>query len=105
MSVDGIKSADLAKELGVKATDVVTAVARLRVAEYKKGTTNIKLSDDEAVKIRNLFAPKAPAKTVAIVEEAPPQPVKNEIKPEKRKEAVPHTESVAEKEIHPAKVK
>ena len=76
MSVDGIKSADLAKELGVKATDVVTAVARLRVSEYKKGTTNIKLSDEEAVKIRNLFAPKAPAKTVAIVEEAPPQPGK-----------------------------
>jgi translation initiation factor IF-2 len=99
MSVDGIKSADLAKELGVKATDVVTAVARLRVAEYKKGTTNIKLSDEEAVKIRNLFAPKAPAKAVAIVEEAPPQPIKHDIKPEKRKETGP------EKGIYPAKVK
>lgn len=110
MSADGIKSADLARELEVKATDVVTAVARLRGAEYKKGTTNIKLSDEEAEQIRNLFAPKKPKKAVEKVKEAHPKPtVKPEIKPEAKhepkKEAVPHKEKKPEREPHAIKAK
>ena len=70
MSADGIKSAELAKELGVKATDVVTAVAKLRGAEYKKGTTNIKLSDEEVKKIRNVFVTSKSAQAVEKVTEA-----------------------------------
>ncbi|MGO9378345.1 MAG: translation initiation factor IF-2 [Dissulfurispiraceae bacterium] len=110
MSADGIKSVDLAKELGVKATDVVTAVARLRGADYKKGTTNIKLSDEEAGKIRNLFTSKAPvkerpAKAAAKGEGAPIHSVKHELKPEIRSEAAPHTDGRTDKEIPPSKVK
>lgn len=52
-----IKSAELAKELGVKATDVVKELGKLRGAEYKKSTTNVKLSAGEAEKIRERFKP------------------------------------------------
>ncbi len=57
MSDKEIKSAELAKELGVKATDVVKELGKLRDAEYKKGTTNVKLSAGEAEKIRERFKP------------------------------------------------
>lgn len=58
MSSGDIKSTELAKELGIKATDVVREVGRLRNIELKKGTTNIKLSADEADKIREIFGKK-----------------------------------------------
>ncbi len=96
MSVEGIKSAELAKELGVKSTDVAMAVARLRGAEYKKGTTNIKLSEEEAAKIRTLFAPKKPEKAAGKPVEAPQQPAKQEAKPEMKKEAAPQKEKKPE---------
>ncbi len=101
MSADGIKSAELAKELGVKATDVVTAVAKLRGAEYKKGTTNIKLSDEEVQKIRNVFVTSKPAQAGEKVTEAYPKPIKQEIK----KEIVSRKEKKPEREIPTIKVK
>ena len=101
MSVDGIKSAELAKELGVKATDVVTAVAQLRGAEYKKGTTNIKLSDQEVLKIRDLFTPK---KTMRPAEKIAAKQPKAPAKPEISKDA-PRREKRPEKEIPAAKIK
>ena len=101
MSADGIKSAELAKELGVKATDVVTAVAKLRGAEYKKGTTNIKLSDEEVKKIRNVFVTSKSAQAVEKVTEAHPKPIKQEIK----KEVVSPKEKKPEREIPTIKVK
>lgn len=52
-----IKSTELAKELGIKATDVVKELGKLRGAEYKKSTTNVKLSVQEADKIREIFKP------------------------------------------------
>ncbi|NTU43073.1 MAG: translation initiation factor IF-2, partial [Nitrospirales bacterium] len=56
MPVNEIKSTDLAKDLGVKSTDVVKELGRIRGAEYKKGTTNLKLTAEEAEKIREIFA-------------------------------------------------
>ncbi|MFA5353352.1 MAG: translation initiation factor IF-2 [Thermodesulfovibrionales bacterium] len=56
MPVTEIKSTDLAKDLGVKATDVVRELGKIRGAEYKKGTTNLKLTMEEAKKIRGIFA-------------------------------------------------
>ncbi|HMK61441.1 MAG TPA: translation initiation factor IF-2 [Dissulfurispiraceae bacterium] len=102
MSADGIKSTDLARELGVKATDIVTAVARLRGTEYKKGTTNIKLSDDEAAQVRNIVVPKPSEKDkVAAVkrqaEEVKKETVKQVVKREAKKEVAP------QKEIKPGK--
>lgn len=55
MSDKEIKSADMAKELGVKATDVVKELGKIRNIEYKKGTTNVKLSAEEAEKVREMF--------------------------------------------------
>lgn len=55
MSRAELKSAELAKELGVKATEVVSALAKIRNTEFKKGTTNIKITTSEAEQIRELF--------------------------------------------------
>ncbi|HMK55903.1 MAG TPA: translation initiation factor IF-2 [Dissulfurispiraceae bacterium] len=103
MSAEGIKSTDLARELSVKATDIVTAVARLRGAEYKKGTTNIKLSGEEADKIRNMFALKSSGKEKpATVEhkggEGQKEAVRPDIKREVRKEPAPQRERKTGKE-------
>jgi len=51
-----IKSTELAKELGIKSTDVVRELGKIRGVEIKKGTTLIKLSDKEADKIRQIFS-------------------------------------------------
>jgi translation initiation factor IF-2 len=73
MSADGIKSADLAKELGIKASDIAMEVARFRGLEYKKGATNIKVSEEEAEKLRRHFAAEAARKAA---EPQKPEPVK-----------------------------
>jgi translation initiation factor IF-2 len=70
-----IKSTELAKELGVKATDVVKELGKLRDTEYKKGTTNVKLGVEEAEKIKAIFKPEKAAKPgekAAPVKEAKP---------------------------------
>jgi translation initiation factor IF-2 len=82
MSDNEIKSTDLAKELGVKATDVVKELGKIRKIEYKKGTTNVKVSAEEAEKVREIFGPKR----VSIQAEA--APVKKKIKAEKKPEPV-----------------
>jgi translation initiation factor IF-2 len=107
MSADGIKSADLAKELGIKASDIAMEVAHLRRQEYKKGATNIKISDEEAEKLRKHFAKEAAKKTARPakaepVKEAHPKPA---AKPEHKKEPVSHKEPVPHKEPAPAKEK
>lgn len=62
-----IKSTELAKELkesgvNVKSTDIVRELSRLRGVEFKKGTTLIKLSFEEADRIRQIFRPVKVAK-------------------------------------------
>ncbi|MEW5744694.1 MAG: translation initiation factor IF-2 [Nitrospirota bacterium] len=80
MSSEEIKSTELARELGVKATDVVKAAGELRNIDYKKGTTNVKLSADEVEKIRAILgvqqapprrAPAAPAPVKRAAKEEP----------------------------------
>lgn len=85
MASSDIKSTELAKELGVKATEIVREVGRLRNVELKKGTTNIKLTSEEAEKIREIFTPKK-----EIIEE-----IKKEIHEEEKKEEI----ATAKKEI------
>lgn len=97
MSGNEIKSTELAKELGIKATDIVNMLGRIRGAEYKKGTTNVKLSAEEAAKIRTEFKPgKAPA----VKEKAatPKITKKEEIKPEKIIEKAPEKPKHIKKE-------
>ena len=90
MSGNEIKSTELAKELGIKATDVVNMLGRIRGAEYKKGTTNVKLTAEEADRIRTEFKP---GKVPPVKEKAatPKAAKKEEVKPEKI------TEKAAEK--------
>lgn len=80
MSDNEIKSAELAKELGVKATDIIKELGKLRKIEYKKGTTNVKLSAEEAEKVRGIFGPKK------VVMPAEATPVEKEIKTEEKPE-------------------
>lgn len=79
MSGAELKSAELAKELGVKATEVVSALAKIRNTEFKKGTTNIKITTSEAEQIREIFA--KPAKQTPLQPEAP-SPKTQDTKPE-----------------------
>lgn len=101
MSEHEIKSTELAKELGVKSTEVITALGELRHIPYKKGTTNIKMATDEADKLRAVFkakkaaepekkAPKTVAKPAAAKEPKKEKPAAKKEKPEKAKpEAAP----------------
>lgn len=84
MSANEIKTAELAKELGVKSTDVVKALGKLRGIEYKKGTTNLKMTIDEAEKIRIIFKPKPtptqtkPEQKTEIAKEKPTHPTRHQ---------------------------
>lgn len=71
-----LTSIELAKELGVKSTEIVRFVEKLRNTEFKKGTTKIKIELEEAEKIREHFSKKE--ETPKIQEEAP---IKEEIPP------------------------
>lgn len=55
MSDKSIRSLELAKELGVKPTEIIKMVEKLRNTQFKKRTTNIKLEPEEAEKIRQAF--------------------------------------------------
>lgn len=94
MSNNEVKSAELAKELRVKATDVVKELGKIRKIEYKKGTTNVKLSAEEAEKIREIFSPKK----VSMPAEA--APAKKELKVEKKPKPVSPAKETAK--IEPA---
>jgi translation initiation factor IF-2 len=81
MSINEIKSADLAKELEVKATDVVKETGRMRGIEYKKGTTNVKLTDEEAETLRGIFLGRVTPEKPKKPEKAPPKkPVEAAVK-------------------------
>jgi translation initiation factor IF-2 len=102
MPTNEIKSAELAKELKeagieVKSTDIVKELARIRGVEFKKGTTVVKLTPEEARKIKEAFKPskvskpkeKAPAKEIKParkIEEKPKKPEKKAEKPAKPEE-------------------
>lgn len=58
MSNNEVKTTELAKELGVKATEIVKALEELLGVQYKKGTTNLKIKLEDAEKIKALFKAK-----------------------------------------------
>lgn len=55
MSNNEVKTTELAKELGVKATEIVRALEKLSGVQYKKGTTNLKIKEENAEKIKELL--------------------------------------------------
>ncbi|MGO9015893.1 MAG: translation initiation factor IF-2 [Dissulfurispiraceae bacterium] len=59
MSGSETKSLELAKELDLKPSEVVKRVERIRGVEFKKGTSNVKITAEEAAKIRAQEAGKA----------------------------------------------
>ncbi|MFQ3574532.1 MAG: hypothetical protein SNJ53_07870, partial [Thermodesulfovibrionales bacterium] len=65
-----MNSLKLSKELGVKPSVIVKEVEKLRECQFKKNTTNIKISVDEANAIRGLLLPKEATKEV-ITEDKP----------------------------------
>lgn len=84
-TAEGIKSTDLAKELGVKSTEVVSAVGKLRGTEFKKGTTIVKLTEEEAVKVRSRFKPVEPAREKQAPTAQPPAPATPKAAPVEKK--------------------
>lgn len=92
-----IKSTELAKELGTKATNIVKEAATIRGVEFKKGTTLIKLSAEEADKIREIFRKQEPKKE----EEKPEiiEPAKPEIEIDRERDKDRGIEERIEKEV------
>ncbi len=101
MSNNEIKSTELAKELGVKATEVVKELGKIRGIEYKKGTTNVKLSAEEADKVKSAFSRQTAPKPVRKApEQAAPRkvPEKAEAKPGARMETRPEAKPAKKEE-------
>lgn len=107
MSFQELKSTDLAKELGVKSTEVVQELGKIRRIEYKKGVTNLRLGDDEAEKLRAVFEKKKEAakKTAAAKPKPKAKPAEKEKTTSKAKEKAPAApkKAVKEKAAAPAK--
>jgi hypothetical protein len=74
MSNNEIKTTELAKELGVKATQVVKALEKLLGVQYKKGTTNLKIKAEDAQKIKEML--KAEIEPEQVIKPTEPQPAK-----------------------------
>lgn len=58
MAEKSITSIELARELGVKPSDIVKYVEQLRNTQFRKRTTNIKIEPNEIEKIRDKFKPE-----------------------------------------------
>lgn len=83
MSLKEIKTTELAKELGVKATEVVKALEKLKGVQYKKGTTNLKLAHEDAEALRVHFKKKEPSEVILPAEEKSQVSEKKPLAPEK----------------------
>jgi len=78
MTVVELKTVDLAKDLGVRAGDIVKVLESLRGIRYRKGTTNLKVAVDEVERIKQslgLAAPPAMPEVPAKHEEKEPEPL------------------------------
>lgn len=96
MSDNEIKSTELAKELGVKATEIINAIGKLRSIEYKKGTTNVKLSAEEAGKIRALLSAAAkPVPEKKSPKQAPAPKAAETVREHKKEKHEPKKEHVS----------
>ncbi|MBF0558546.1 MAG: translation initiation factor IF-2 [Nitrospirae bacterium] len=88
------KSAELAKELNLKPSEVVKQLGQIRGAEFKKGTTNVKVTSEEAAKIREMNRPKKEA-------EKPVKPAADVALPKKTESVISKPEPV-KKKVHKA---
>lgn len=80
MPSDEIKTTELAKELGVKATQVVKALEKLLGVQYKKGTTNLKIKAEDAQKIKEMLkAEREPEQLVKPPKLEPPKEVSKKL--------------------------
>lgn len=80
MPSDEIKTTELAKELGVKATQVVKALEKLLGVQYKKGTTNLKIKAEDAQKIKEMLkAEREPEQLVKPPKLEPPNEVSKKL--------------------------
>lgn len=100
----GMKSSDLARELGIKSKDIVGIVEGLRGVSFKKGTTIIKLSDSEIEAIRSRYRPVEPEGS-AVAAESPSRQTAAEVAaaelpPAERSAAV--QEVLADSDVTPA---
>ncbi len=89
MADKSITSIELARELGVKPSEIVKLVEELRRVQFKKRTTNIRIEPEEAEKIRQKFKPEA-------VKPEEEKDLKAEVIEEKKEEKV---KEVIEEEI------
>lgn len=97
MSVSEMNSIKLSKELGVKPSIIVKEVEKLRGSSFKKNTTNIKLSPEEASSIRALLISKdAPVKDKEVVIEE-----KTTVTTEIPKEKVPSPTVIQPPKVEP----
>ncbi len=99
MSIKEIKTTELAKELGIKATEVVKALEKLKGIQYKKGTTNLKLTPEDVEALRNYFKKEAPPPAEA-------KPVEEKLKiPEKKPSVLEKPLELKETAVEPQKKK
>src|SRR5271157_3533679 len=95
MSGNEIKSIELAKELDLKPTEVVKLLGQIKAKEFKKGTTNVKMTAEEADGIRQLIGTKKAAGTPATplsgaaLPTKGPQAAAPKAEPEKKKVSKP----------------
>ncbi len=55
MSDKSVRSIELAKQLGVKPIEIVKLIEKIRNVQFKKGTTNIKIEEEEIEKVKKAF--------------------------------------------------
>jgi translation initiation factor IF-2 len=103
MSEKPVRSIDLAKELGVKASDIVREVEKIRKTTFKKGTTNIKLQPEEVQQIRKIFKPEKPLKEKKEIQKREIEKIE-EVK-EETKQQVIETKEEPKIEIKPTEEK
>lgn len=102
MPSNEINTLKLARELGVKPSVIVKEVEKIRQVEFKKNTTNVKLTKDEAETIRSLFSKiqeETPTDTSEIsTEDKVEVPIKEEAPVETQKEDLLRKEGLATEE-------
>ncbi len=98
MSVNEIKSLELAKELDLKPSEVVKRVERIRGVEFKKGTSNVKITAEEATRIRAEEADKA-AELAGKKKKAPEMHERPSAETQPQKKPEPKAEHV-KKKVH-----
>ncbi len=85
MSDKSIRSIELAKQLGVKPIEIIKIIEQIRNVQFKKGTSNIKIEEEEIEKVKEAFSKEKKRERVEKIAEIPKTEVekKEEVKIEK----------------------